>query len=193
MPTRNRTNALPFAALSKPDQHAAFLRVIRHIRQALRLGPHNILELRDGIADADLGALPSAMDALLNAGEVAPLGHCVYTRVPWMPQMHPVNAAPVRDLVLASIARLTQPSANNIATHLGLPIETVDEAITELQQLGLVEQFNGRKLRGRYRCTSPRMAGQVRRGARGRVFTDVITPEIPAAPRQLSTPQEASA
>ena len=180
MPTRNLAT-LPFAALSKQDQHAAFLRVIRHIRQALRLGPHSILELRDGIAEADLGALPSAMHALLNAGEVAPLGHCVYARVPWMPQMRPVKADPIRDLVLATIASLNRPSVDNIATSLGLSTETVAGAITELQQLGLVEEYKGTKLNGRYRCTSPRMGEHVRRGARGRVFTDIINPEITPA------------
>lgn len=187
MPTRNRTNALPFAALSKEDQHEARLRVIRHIRQALRLGPHSVLELREGIAAADFGALPSSMDALLNAGEVAPLGHCVYARVPWMPQMRPVKANPVRDLVLATLASITQPSANNIATSLDLPLETVTEAITELQQLGLVEEYKGTYLSGRYRCTSPRMGEHVRRGARGRVFADTINPQItPASEVELA-------
>lgn len=175
MTSRPRTDALPFEVLGKAAQQAARTRVMRHIREALLRSPHSVLELRETLSPVDAGALPSAMAELVRAGEIAALGHCVYARVPYMPQMRPVEADPIRDLVLSALTQVNLPST--LATWLGLPMDTVNHAIQELQQLGLIEEYAGASRRGRYRIASPLMARQFRRGARGRVFADVTETE----------------
>jgi hypothetical protein len=175
MKSRNRTNALPFSVLSKGDQRAARLRVMRHIRDTLLRGPHSILELRAGLEPVDAGALTAVMETLVSADEIAALGHCVYARVPWMPQLRPVEAAPVRDLVLCSLPHIGRP--RSLASWLGMPLDIVMAAIGELEQLGVVEAYHGAHLSGRYHVISSRMTEHLRRGARGRAYAEVITEE----------------
>lgn len=175
MNARRRTKTVSFSELSKTEQRAIELRVMRHIREALLRGPHSVLELRADLSPADAGGLPSAMDTLLAAGEIAPLGHCVYARVPWAPQLRPVEPAPMRDLVLNALPLINLP--RKLARWLGLPLAVVMEAISELEQLGVVEEYQGTYLRGRYYVASSRMAEHLRRGARGRAFADVVPDE----------------
>ena len=176
MNPRTRIDAVPFGELSKAQQRQIQLRVMRHIRETLLRGPHSILELRADLGPADAGALATVMESLLAAGEIAALGHCVYARVPWMPQLRPVEAAPLRDLVLNALPRFNQP--RKLASWLGMPLEVVMEAIAELEQLGVVEEYQGPNLNGQYHVISARLADHLRRGARGRAYVDVI-PEGP--------------
>ena len=172
MKSQTRAKVPPlFEELDDAAQHQVCTRVMQQIRTALRRNPHSILELHQQLAREDAGALTAALNEMLQAGEIAPLGHGVYARVPWMPAMRPVQATPIQDLVFAALAHCNHPPT--IATRLGMPIDRVKQTLSELEHAGLAEPYIGPSRRGRYYIASPLLAKHLRRGATGRVFADV--------------------
>ena len=125
-----------------------------------------------------LGAFHVMLEEMVRAGEIASIGHGVYVQVPWMPQTVPVEASPLADLVLATLADTTRPghTVAQLAQALALTHAQVQAALASLETMGLIEPGRGA---GQYRPASPRMAAHIRRGARERVFADVAGHDTP--------------
>lgn len=166
-----QARAHPYDALEEREREEVHYAVMQHVRAALMRGPHGVLELRAGLGAREAGALPVVLTDMVQAGEIAALGHCVYARVPWMPATRPVTPAPLEDLVLAGLTRHDTP--RQLAEWLGVSFAAVEATINALEQAGLVEECRAKTRRGCYRLVSSRMAGHIRRGAVERIFADV--------------------
>ncbi|QEO18921.1 MarR family transcriptional regulator [Acetobacter vaccinii] len=179
-PSAARTLSRPplYARMSAPARAMARHTVRAHIRECLQRGPHAVLELRRDIPLPMLGAFHVILEEMVHAGEIASIGHGVYVQVPWMPQTIPVQASPLADLVLATLADTTKPghTVAQLAQALALTHAQVHAALASLETMGLIEPGRGA---GQYRPASPRMASHIRRGARERVFADVASHEAP--------------
>ncbi|MCE2576737.1 hypothetical protein [Komagataeibacter sp. FNDCR2] len=165
---------VPYARMNEKDRELARGMILAHVRNALVAGPHAVLELRKGLPVEALGAFPIVLDEMVEAGEIASMGHSVYARVPWMPATRKVVASPVKDMVFAALSELAREGSlpEELAENLVLPLKTVQRALVDLEGEGMIHES---RIPGRYRPVSRRMASHVRRGAAGRVFADVLS------------------
>lgn len=165
---------VPYARMNETDRERARGQILAHVRNALVAGPHAVLELRKGLPAEILGAFPVVLGEMVEAGEIASMGHSVYARVPWMPATRKVVASPVKDMVFAALSELARAGSlpSELAEKLVLPVREVERALEALEGEGVVHES---RIPGRYRPVSRRMASHVRRGAAGRVFADVLS------------------
>lgn len=171
---RKKQNITPrmWDKLSDVEQGKARRAIMIAVRDALQKSPHTALELRACVPAEMKGAFPVVLRSLLDAGEVASLGHSVYAAVPWMPQTSAVRADVTADLIIGVLSseRRAGADAAELADDLLLPLTQIRAALAELEEAGLICEA---KASGHYRMISRRMAMEVRHGASGRIFADV--------------------
>lgn len=158
--------------LSETEQAQARREIITTVRDALKRSPHTALELRARVPVEMRGAFPVVLRDLVNAGEVASLGHSVYAAVPWVPQTRAVRADVTADLIIGVLSSERRAGANaaELAGDLLISVTQISAALMALEGAGLICEG---KLSGHYRMLSRRMAMEVRQGASGRIFADV--------------------
>lgn len=170
-------NAIPLLRQRKAARPIVLRRVMEHIRHRLKRGPHGLLELRPGLTPQEAGAFPEALDMLVQAGEIAAMGHGVYIAVPWMPVTRPVTPDTDRDLVLSAAALMERPTAQMMGDWLGMTPRKIQGVLCDLEKSGDLILNEGTRS---YTLTSPALRAQIRKGARDRVFADVGEAAVPA-------------
>lgn len=173
-PQRSRKGALavtPWQDRTQMQRDEMCRDVRQEVMAILRKGPITLGEIRAALDPQNASALLSVLTLMVNAGEVASLGHSVYTLVPWCQAAKSVAAEPLTDLVFNAVALYRKTS--QIIAWLGLPEATVRSALEALQDTGFIH-YNWRY--DEYTITRPIVARSLRKGASERVFVDLAVP-----------------
>ncbi|MFT8371545.1 hypothetical protein [Acetobacter syzygii] len=163
---------IPYTCMSQTQRDEAQRVILTTVRDTLRKGPNSAIELRSRIPTQHLGAFHVVLECMIQAGEVASIGHSIYAQVPWMPATRPVQADAVMDIVFGALSKTIKVGATavELASDLTLPKDVVRKALSTLESSGLIRETRQKQ---RYRLVSTRMAQHVRQGASGRIFADV--------------------
>lgn len=173
-PQRSRKGALavtPWQDRTQTQRDEMCRDVRQEVMAILRKGPITLGEIRAALDPQNASALLSVLTLMVNAGEVASLGHSVYTLVPWCQAAKPVAAEPLTDLVFNAVALYRK--ASQIIAWLGLPEPTVRGTLEALRDTGFVH-YNWKS--DDYTITRPAVARLIRKGASERVFVDLAVP-----------------